>query len=169
MTSPSTRRLERTGTSLTVIPFCPSRSTIHTPAGVCSKLPWNRETLGSVRRNLQPLADPINDNTRCTGLDIDCDGPLRNSSETSGSGTWLYACASQGCVLGQSHVDASGISGVGITSEPPNHIRPNPKCSGSLPASQTSETLFHHVFPSGSPGRPRKLGPRSLEDRHVAD
>jgi hypothetical protein len=38
---------------------------------------------------LQPLVDPINDITRWTGLDIDCDGPLRNSKATSGNGEWL--------------------------------------------------------------------------------
>ena len=81
--SPSTKRLERTGTSLIVMPFCPSRSTIHKPAEVCNKLPWNLETLESVSRNLHPLADPISERTRCTGLNIDCEGPLRNSKATS--------------------------------------------------------------------------------------
>ena len=66
------------------IPSGPSRSTIHKPRGVRSKLQWNAETLGSARRNLHPLAEPIKDITRFIGQHAEREGPFRNSRETSG-------------------------------------------------------------------------------------
>ena len=86
-TSPSARGAKRTGSALTVMLRPPRRSTTQSPVGVRSRLAWNAETLGSVSRNLQPLADPIRDITRFIGQSVDCDGPLRNSRSTSGSGS----------------------------------------------------------------------------------
>ena len=67
----------------------PRKSTTQSPVGVRSRLAWNAETLGSVSRNLHPLADPIKDITRFIGQTVDCDGPLRNSRETAGKGSRL--------------------------------------------------------------------------------
>ena len=67
----------------------PAESTTQSPVGVRSRLAWNAETLGSVSRNLHPLADPIKDITRFIGQTVDCDGPLRNSRATSGKGSRL--------------------------------------------------------------------------------
>ena len=86
-TSPSDRGPKRTGSALTLMLRPPRRSTTQSPVGVRSRLAWNAETLGSVSRNLQPLADPIRDITRFIGQTVDCDGPLRNSRATSGNGS----------------------------------------------------------------------------------
>jgi hypothetical protein len=43
----------------------------------------------SVSWNLQPLADPVKDITRCIGQNIDSDGPLSISRATSGNGSQL--------------------------------------------------------------------------------
>ena len=85
--SPSARVPKRTGSELMLMLRPPRRSTTHNPVGVRSRLAWNAETLGSVSRNLHPLADPIRDIIRFIGQVVACDGPLRNSSVTSGSGS----------------------------------------------------------------------------------
>ena len=86
-TSPSASRAKRTESPLIRMSRTPRRSTIQSPSGVRSSPAWNAETLGSVSRNLHPWADPIRDITRFIGQMVACDGPLRNSSATSGSGS----------------------------------------------------------------------------------
>ena len=94
----------------------PRKLTTQSPVGVRSRLAWNAETLGSVSRNLHPLADPIRDITRFIGQTVDCDGPLRNSRATSGRGSRPKARTARGD-------SRPGSSGPGATAEAPSPTR----------------------------------------------
>jgi hypothetical protein len=99
---------------------------------VRSRLAWKGETLGSVRRNLHPCAEPISDITRFIGQTVACDGPLRNSRETSGNGSRVKVRTTSGDSPGRlegssagSRPDARRITKGPISSRPPPVSQPD--------------------------------------------
>ena len=88
-----------------------------------SRLAWNAETLGSVSRNLHPWADPISDITRFIGQTVACDGPLRNSRATSGSGSRPKARTARGD--SRPGLARAGVAGRGVAAGPSDHEGPD--------------------------------------------
>ena len=109
-------------------------------------------------RNLQPLADPINDITRLTGHAVACDGPFRNSSDTSGNCTWLGSTATRGAAREVFALTAI-IAHPDVVDKPPDHKWSDTECLTAVQPRRTFASSHPLAFPFDSPGQPRKPRP----------